>query len=339
MRNPLACVIVKRGENRTGTGMLMDGEGSPEVIEAEFEVIEDEPTPGPNLVTPAPSPGESISIARPRAPLELPIPPETRPGMARVVVCINQKGGVGKTTTVINVGAHLARMGLNVLIVDCDAQGNCATGLGIDKSKVKRTARTLMLKPESAGECRYATNIPNLHLVVGDRTLVTLEQELVSELGRERRLAEGLALLMPHYDIILIDTPPSLGVVTINALTAADAVLIPVQTEYFALEGLALLASTLAEVRTRLNPRLGVDGVLLTMHAPTLLNGQVAGQVKETLGSFVVEPPIRRNIRLAEAPSHGIPIHLHAPESNGGEDYREVAENLSLRWGLSAKGE
>jgi len=151
-------------------------------------------------------------------------------------------------------------------------------------------------------------------------------------------LSEGLEQLLPHYDIILIDTPPSLGIVTINALTAADAIIIPVQTEYFALEGLALLATTIREVRSRLNSRLGVDAVLLTMHAPTLLNGQVAAQIKETLGRVVIEPPIRRNIRLAEAPSHGIPIHLHAPQSHGGNDYRLLSENLALRWGLANRG-
>ncbi|HIA39902.1 MAG TPA: ParA family protein [Candidatus Poseidoniales archaeon] len=317
---------------------MQESEREP-VIEAEFEefeAVEIIPERMENLATPGPA--DEISIARPRPTIELPEPPKTREGMARIIACINQKGGVGKTTTVINVGAHLATMGLKVLVVDCDSQGNCATGLGIDKSKVANTTRTLMLQPETAAQCRYATPIDGLHLVVGDRTLVTLEQELVSELGRERRLCEGLAQLQPHYDIILIDTPPSLGIVTINALTAADAVMIPVQTEYFALEGLAMLATTLREVRSRLNPRLGVDAVFLTMHAPTLLNGQVAGQVRETLGEMVVEPPIRRNIRVAEAPSHGIPIHLHAPHSHGGEDYRHLAENLALRWGLATRG-
>jgi len=293
---------------------MQESEREP-VIEAEFEefeAVEIIPERMENLATPGPA--DEISIARPRPTIELPEPPKTREGMARIIACINQKGGVGKTTTVINVGAHLATMGLKVLVVDCDSQGNCATGLGIDKSKVANTTRTLMLQPETAAQCRYATPIDGLHLVVGDRTLVTLE------------------------DIILIDTPPSLGIVTINALTAADAVMIPVQTEYFALEGLAMLATTLREVRSRLNPRLGVDAVFLTMHAPTLLNGQVAGQVRETLGEMVVEPPIRRNIRVAEAPSHGIPIHLHAPHSHGGEDYRHLAENLALRWGLATRG-
>ncbi len=313
-------------------GMHMQEDERELVIEAEFEELE---LPSSRACV---DPADEISVASPRPTLDLPDAPKTRAGMARVIVCINQKGGVGKTTTVINVAAHLATLGLRVLVIDCDSQGNCATGLGIDKSKVANNTRTLLLEPERAAECRYATPIEGLHLIVGDRSLVTLEQELVSELGRERRLSEGLEQLLPHYDIILIDTPPSLGIVTINALTAADAIIIPVQTEYFALEGLALLATTIREVRSRLNSRLGVDAVLLTMHAPTLLNGQVAAQIKETLGRVVIEPPIRRNIRLAEAPSHGIPIHLHAPQSHGGNDYRLLSENLALRWGLANRG-
>ncbi len=164
---------------------MQESEREP-VVEAEFEEIEmAEVIPESAEILSAPNPADEISIARPRPVLELPEPPSTRKGMARVIVCINQKGGVGKTTTVINVGAHLATMGLKVLVVDCDSQGNCATGLGIDKSKVANTTRTLMLQPELAAQCRYATPIEGLHLVVGDRTLVTLEQELVSELDRK----------------------------------------------------------------------------------------------------------------------------------------------------------
>ena len=153
-------------------------------------------------------------------------------------------------------------------------------------------------------------------------------------LGRERCLQDGLDNLLPHYDVILLDTAPSLGLVTINALVASDAVLVPVQTEFFALEGVAMLASTVREIRRRLNPRLGFDGVLMTMHAPTLLNSQVKSQLMETFDDLIVEPPIRRNIKLAEAPSEGIPIHIHAPESNGGQDYSALAENLATLWGF-----
>jgi len=277
---------------------------------------------------------DRISSARRRARYDLPPGPPLQKGRARVVTVTNQKGGVGKTTTVINLAAQLALNGHRVLIVDCDAQGNCATGLGVDKSRVEVGTREMVLAPERAVDARHATAVDGLHLVVGDRSLVGLEEELASHLGRERRLAEAIAPLRPHYDIILIDTPPALGLMTVNALVASDAVLIPVQTEYLALEGLALLAGSLREVRRLLNHRLGVDGVMLTMHAPTLLNQQVAAEIRESFPDLVVEPPIRRNIKLAEAPSQGVPIHLHAPNSKGGEDHFELAKNLSERWGL-----
>lgn len=175
----------------------------------------------------------------------------------------------------------------------------------------------------------------NLHIIVGDRSLIGLEQEMMRQLGREKRMKEALDPLLAHYDLVLIDTPPSLGLVTINALVASDGILVPVQTEYFALEGLALLAGTIREVRSLLNDRLGVDGVLLTMHSQTLLNKQVAGEVLENFPDLVVRPAIRRNVRLAEAPSHGVPIHLHDPSSAGGKDYQAIATELQIRWGLS----
>jgi len=277
---------------------------------------------------------DSISSAELRPQMDLPRSEPTPAGRARIVTIMNQKGGVGKTTTVINVATHLALHGIRVLVVDCDQQGNCATGLGIDKSRVQHTTRTLFTEPESAAACRHATAIPGLHLVVGERSLVGLEQELSTMLGRERCLQDGLEALLPHYDIVLLDTAPSLGLVTINALVASDAVLVPVQTDFFALEGVAMLASTVREIRRRLNPRLGFDGVLMTMHAPTLLNSQVKSQLMETFDDLIVEPPIRRNIKLAEDPSEGIPIHIHAPESNGGEDYSALAQNLATLWGL-----
>ena len=308
---------------------LPEVESAPLVIDVEFTEVEEEST-APSLDA-----VEEISTARARRPLDLPQAQPTPEGRARVVTVINQKGGVGKTTTVINIAAQLALRGHSVLVVDADSQGNCATGLGVDKSKVSATTRDLILNPESAVNARHATAVEGLHMIVGDRSLVGLEQEMLRQLGRERRLAEALEPLLPHYDVVIIDTPPSLGLVSINALVASDGILIPVQTEYFALEGLALLAGTIREVRGLLNPRLGVDGVLLTMHAPTLLNQQVAGEVRETFPDLIVEPAIRRNIRLAEAPSHGIPIHLHDPTSAGGQDYQAMATVLERRWGLA----
>ena len=311
-----------------------DGEALPEaravplVLDVEFTEDEDE------TLAPPLDAVDEISTARARRPMELPASLPTPPGRARVVTVTNQKGGGGKTTTVINVAAQLALRGHRVLVVDTDSQGNCATGLGVDKSRVRTTTRDLMLSPEKAGDSRHATAVDNLHIIVGDRSLIGIEQEMLRQLGRERRMKEALEPLLPHYDIVLIDTPPALGLVMINALVASDGILIPVQTEYFALEGLALLAGTIREVRSLLNKDLGVDGVMLTMHAQTLLNQQVAGELLETFPELVIKPAIRRNVRLAEAPSHGIPIHLHDPSSAGGQDYQAIATVLERRWGL-----
>jgi len=301
---------------------------APLIIDVEFLEEEDE-----TLAQPLDS-IEEVSFSRPRSGMELPPSLPTPQGRARVVTVINQKGGVGKTTTVINIAAQIALRGFRVLVIDSDSQGNCATGLGVDKSKVKNTTRDLILSPETAVDSRHATAVENLHIIVGDRSLIGLEQEMMRQLGREKRMKEALQPLLAHYDLVLIDTPPSLGLVTINALVASDGVLVPVQTEYFALEGLALLSGTIREVRSLLNERLGVDGVLLTMHSQTLLNKQVAGEVLENFPDLVVKPAIRRNVRLAEAPSHGIPIHLHDPSSRGGKDYQDIATELQHRWSL-----
>ncbi len=311
-----------------------DGEALPEVravplvLDVEFTEDEDE------TLAPPLDAVDEISTARARRPMELPAALPTPPGRARVVTVTNQKGGVGKTTTVINVAAQLALRDHRVLVVDSDSQGNCATGLGVDKSRVRATTRDLMLSPETAADSRHATAVDNLHIIVGDRSLIGIEQEMLRQLGRERRMKEALEPLLPHYDIVLIDTPPSLGLVTINALVASDGILIPVQTEYFALEGLALLAGTIREVRNLLNKDLGVDGVMLTMHAQTLLNQQVAGELLETFPELVVKPAVRRNVRLAEAPSHGMPVHLHDPSSAGRQAYQAIATVLERRWGL-----
>ena len=301
---------------------------APLIIDVEFLEEDDE-----TLAQPLDS-IEEVSFSRPRSAMELPPSLPTPQGRARVVTVINQKGGVGKTTTVINIAAQIALRGFRVLVIDSDSQGNCATGLGVDKSKVKNTTRDLILSPETAIDSRHATAVENLHIIVGDRSLIGLEQEMMRQLGREKRMKEALQPLLAHYDLVLIDTPPSLGLVTINALVASDGVLVPVQTEYFALEGLALLSGTIREVRSLLNERLGVDGVLLTMHSQTLLNKQVAGEILENFPDLVVKPAIRRNVRLAEAPSHGIPIHLHDPSSPGGKDYQDIATELQHRWSL-----
>ena len=310
------------------SGPLSASNGNPLIVDVEF--TESEEIAGSPILDSV----ESVRTKKASSPMELPMSLPTPEGRARVVTVINQKGGVGKTTTVINVAAQLGLRGYRILVVDADSQGNCATGLGVDKSRVKTTTRDLILNPETAVNARHATAVDNVHMIVGDKTLIGLEQEMLRQLGRERRLSEALAPLLPHYDLILIDTPPSLGIVSVNALVASDGLVVPVQTEYFALEGLALLSGTVREVRALLNPSLGVDGVLMTMHAPTTLNQQVASELREAFPQLMVEPAIRRNIRLAEAPSHGVPIHLHEPNSAGGQDYRDVVSVLERRWGL-----
>ena len=314
--------------SKDGDKSLPEVGKAPLIIDVEFMEEEDE-----TLAEPLDS-IEEVSFSRTKSAMELPTSLPTPPGRGRVVTVINQKGGVGKTTTVINVAAQIALRGFRVLVIDSDSQGNCATGLGVDKSKVKNTTRDLILSPETAVDSRHATAVENLHIIVGDRSLIGLEQEMMRQLGREKRMKEALQPLLAHYDLVLIDTPPSLGLVTINALVASDGILVPVQTEYFALEGLALLSGTIREVRSLLNERLGVDGVLLTMHSQTLLNKQVAGEILENFPDLVVRPAIRRNVRLAEAPSHGIPIHLHDPSSPGGKDYQDIATELQHRWSL-----
>ncbi len=312
----------------SGSGYEGGGADSPIVIDVEFTETEEAEGMAPLDSI------DEFSKAESGTPMDLPHSLPTPDGRARVVTVTNQKGGVGKTTTVINIGAQLALRGYRVLVVDSDSQGNCATGLGVDKSKVRTTTRDLILSPETAVDSRHATAVEGLHIIVGDRSLIGLEQEMLRQLGRERRMKDALKPLLPHYDVVLIDTPPSLGLVTINALVASDGILIPVQTEYFALEGLALLAGTIREVRGLLNGDIGVDGILLTMHSKTLLNRQVAGELLEAFPELVVNPAIRRNVRLAEAPSHGVPIHLHDPSSPGGKDYQEITTALERRWGL-----
>ena len=299
----------------------------PLIVDVEFTEIEDDEIEKNDAK-------ESIQSTSIFNSMELPNSIPSPKNRARVVTVTNQKGGVGKTTSVINIASQLALRGHSILVVDCDSQGNCATGLGVDKSKVTTTTRDLILNPESSINSRHATAVDNVHIIVGDRTLIGLEQDMMRQLGRERRLKEALHNLLPFYDLVIIDTPPSLGLVTINALVASDGILIPVQTEYFALEGLALLTGTIREVRSLLNNRLGVDGLIMTMHTNSLLNQQVAGELIDNYPDLLIKPAIRRNVRIAEAPSHGVPIHLHDPSSAGGKDYQDITTILEKRWGL-----
>lgn len=249
--------------------------------------------------------------------------------MGRVIAVANQKGGVGKTTTVINLAAYLADSGKRVLTVDIDPQGNTTTGLGIDKSLVDVSIYDVLLGGEPLVEALTATDVVGLHLLPATMDLAGAEVELSQAPDREHLLDGQLARIRDRYDYVFVDCPPSLGLLTINALTAADAVMIPMQCEFFALEGLSQLLSTIDLVKERLNPRLRLEGVLLTMYdARTNLAAQVADEVRKHFHQQVYQAVIPRTVRLSEAPSHGQPILRYDPKSRGAEGYQRLAQEV-----------
>jgi chromosome partitioning protein len=252
--------------------------------------------------------------------------------VARVTACTNQKGGVGKTTTVINLAAYLALSGTSTLVIDLDPQGNATSGLGIDRRTVDRSVYDALIEGAPMGELTVGTPVAGLDLIPSTPALSGAEVELVGTPVRERRLAASLASLNGRYERVFIDCPPSLGLLTVNALTAADGVLIPIQTEYYALEGMSQLLNTIRLVRDGLNPRLEIEGVLLTMYdSRTNLAAQVAAEVRRHLDGTVYETVVPRSVRLAEAPSHGLPIELYDPASRGAAAYRQLAGEVGLR--------
>ncbi len=252
--------------------------------------------------------------------------------MIRVTACTNQKGGVGKTTTVVNLAAYLALSGTSTLVIDLDPQGNATSGLGVDRRSLDRSVYDALINRVPIGELVVRTAIPGLDLVPAASALSGAEVELVGLPARERRLSASLADLDDRYERVLIDCPPSLGLLTVNALTAADGVLIPIQTEYYALEGLSQLVNTIRMIREGLNPRLEIDGVLLTMYdGRTRLSAQVAAEVRRHLEGAVYDTVVPRSIRIAEAPSHGLPIALYDPTSRGGEAYGRLAAEVTAR--------
>jgi chromosome partitioning protein len=258
--------------------------------------------------------------------------------VARIIAVANQKGGVGKTTTAVNLSACLAEAGKRVLLVDIDPQGNATSGLGIDRKSVASSVYDLLLEDMSALEAMVSTGVPGLFIVPGTIDLAGAEIELVPRISRENRLKRALDPVRGEFDLILIDCPPSLGLLTINALTAADSILIPIQCEYYALEGLSQLMDTFRLVREALNPGLDVEGVLLTMFdGRTNLSIQVVEDVKRFFRGKVYRSIITRNVRLSEAPSHGLPISVYDPKSKGAEAYlelaREVIEHVEERAG------
>ncbi|MBI2188628.1 MAG: ParA family protein [Acidobacteria bacterium] len=252
---------------------------------------------------------------------------------ARVVAIANQKGGVGKTTTVINLATSLALDGHRVLAVDVDPQGNLTSGLGLRGRRAEGgTVYEALLTDVPSDACLLATQVANLTLIPADRNLTGAEIELVSMPAREHRLRRLLEPLRDRFDLMLIDCPPSLGLLTLNALVAADAVLIPLHCEYFALEGLADLVGTLRRVRGGLNPTLDIEGVLLTMYDERTNLGQlVARDVREFFKEKVFNTIIPRNVRLGEAPSHGIPAVLYDAKSRGAAAYVALAKEMISR--------
>jgi chromosome partitioning protein len=250
--------------------------------------------------------------------------------MSRVVAILNQKGGVGKTTTAINLAAYLAKAGHSVLLVDLDPQGNATSGLGLDKQALEGSTYDLLLGAQDCATLIKETNVDNLYLLPTNANLAAAEVELVSALERERALQRGLANVT--YDYILIDCPPALGLLTINALTAARLVLIPVQAEYYALEGLGQLLQVIQRVRQGLNPHLDILGVVLTMFdSRTSLSDQVKNEVHKHFGEKVFHTVIPRNVRLAEAPSYGKSIFDHDKWSKGARAYKQLAKEFQQR--------
>ncbi|KWX04284.1 AAA family ATPase [Hydrogenibacillus schlegelii] len=249
--------------------------------------------------------------------------------MGKIIAIANQKGGVGKTTTAVNLGAALALLGKRVLLVDMDPQGNTTSGIGVSKADVVYDVYDLLINDVPAANVVRPTNVPNLDLLPSTIQLAGAEIELVPTLSREVRLRRALEPIRSAYDFILIDCPPSLGLLTINALTAADSVLIPIQAEYYALEGLSQLLNTIRLVQKHLNGALTIEGVLLTMYdARTNLSLQVAEEVKKYFKDKVYRAIIPRNVRLSEAPSHGQAVVTYDPKSRGADLYMELAREV-----------
>lgn len=246
--------------------------------------------------------------------------------MTNVIAVLNQKGGVGKTTTTINLAAYWAKAGKRVLIVDADPQGNATSGLGVDKTSGGTTYQ-LMLGQTTLQKVVVDTSVKGVSIIRANNDLATIETELAQTQGRERRLAD--ALQGAAYDVVLIDCPPALGLITINALVAANSLLIPVQAEYYALEGLGQLLEVFRRVKQSVNPDIRLLGIVVTMYdSRTSLGDQVVDQLRKHFADFVFETKVPRNVRLAEAPSHGKPISEHDKWSKGARAYKQLAKEI-----------
>src|SRR5690554_6566407 len=251
--------------------------------------------------------------------------------MARVIAVVNQKGGVGKSTTAVNLGAYLALEGKRVLVIDIDPQGNASSGLGVDKGKIRAGMYSVLIEGERLERIIQQTDVEGLDIAPATIELAGAEIELVSTISREFRLKRALEPMLGRYDYVIIDAPPSLGLLTVNGLTAANSVLVPIQCEYYALEGLSQLVSTIAMVQEHLNPTLEWEGVAMTMYdVRTNLSQQVIEDVRTYFQNTVrvYQSVIPRNVRLGEAPSFGKPIALYDPKSKGAEAYASLAQEV-----------
>jgi chromosome partitioning protein len=278
-----------------------------------------------------PSPAPASGPANPAA---------TPPRPSKVIAVVNQKGGVGKTTTAINLAAALALEGLPTLLIDCDPQANTTGGLGFSRDEARLSIYDLLMGHATADHVIVATEVPNLSLIPGSKNLIGANIELVSQDRREYRLRDALAPIRDNYPFILLDCPPALDLLTLNSLVAADGLLVPMQAEYFALEGISELMSTLDRVAQVFNSTLALEGVLLTMYDDrTNLSQQVTENLKGFFGEKLLKTSIPRNIRLAEAPSHGKPVALYDPRSRGAESYRDLALEILTRNNVESPAE
>jgi len=256
--------------------------------------------------------------------------------MGKIIAVANQKGGVGKTTTSINLAASLAHFGKKVLLVDADPQANASSGLGIDVKNMSKTIYECLIDNVAAKDAILETSIKNLYVMPSHIDLVGAEIEMLNLENREKVMSNLLAPMKEHYDFILIDCSPSLGLITVNALTAADSVIIPVQSEYFALEGISKLLNTIKIIKSKLNPTLYIEGFVLTMLDTRLrYANQVANEVKKHFGNMVFNTVIQRNVRLSEASSYGQPVLIYDKDSRGAENHLSLAKELIERTNLN----
>lgn len=258
----------------------------------------------------------------------------------KIIAVANQKGGVGKTTTAINLATSLAALDYKTLVIDADPQANATSGLGLEPTEVEYSIYETIIEGTDPRDAIKETAVPNLHILPSHIDLVGAEIELISLENRERLMAHTLRNIRDHYHFIIIDCSPSLGLITVNALTAADSIIIPVQCEYFALEGLGKLLNTIKIVQSNLNPQLSIEGILLTMYDSRIrLSNQVVEEVKKHFQKLVFDTIIIRNVRLSEAPSFGLPVLLHDANSKGAITYLNLAREVLRKNNLSVPGE